>query len=185
MEAAAWEPFAPSKTFPIVVSINWTGFNLSVQFRDDHQNLSPIYCDDISVEGSARPPSVNPTDWYVQIQCFADNEVQPGPGETVTDTTVVFRWPDKNHLPDGVFYKVSAFSAVDHYTGLVATGQTKETTLALRIPREEAGDMVWYVTLVDVNGNFLEHGRCSSFAASLMTANPPEGIKGIHFNYKP
>jgi hypothetical protein len=185
MEVADWEPFVATKTFPVVVSTNWVGFYVSAQFMDEHENLSPVYCDDISVEGTARAPAVNPTDWYAQIQCFADNEVHPGPGETVTGTPIVFGWPDKNNLPEGVFYKVSAYSAIDHYTALVASGLTKETTLTLQIPTEDAGDMVWYVTLVDANGTLLDHGRCSSFAASLLTANPPGGIKGIHFLYKP
>jgi len=49
--AATWEPFATSKTIQVYVTINWTGFYVGVQYRDEQGNLSPVYCDDISVEG--------------------------------------------------------------------------------------------------------------------------------------
>ena len=51
METADWEPFASSKIFPVYLVINWVGFYVSAQFQDEHGNLSPVYCDDISVEG--------------------------------------------------------------------------------------------------------------------------------------
>jgi hypothetical protein len=57
MEVASWEPFVPSKTYSIAVALNWIGFYISVQFQDEYGNVSPVYCDDISVEGS---PSLNP-----------------------------------------------------------------------------------------------------------------------------
>jgi len=185
MGTMAWEPFESSKTFPVPVAINWVGFYLSVQFRDEFGNLSPIYCDDISVEGSPRPPLADPTDWYPQIRCISENQVHPTPGETVTGTSTTFSWPNMNNLPEGVFYKVSAFGAGDGYTALVASGQTRETSITVQIPRDRAGDIVWYITLVDANGTFLNHNRCSSFSASLFTIDPPTGIKGIHFQYQP
>lgn len=46
-----WEAFATQKTFQVTLFINWVGFFISVQFRDAQGNLSPIYCDDISLEG--------------------------------------------------------------------------------------------------------------------------------------
>jgi len=56
IESVAWETFAPTKTFTVTVAINWIGFYVSAQFRDAQGNLSPIVCDDISVEGMpARP----------------------------------------------------------------------------------------------------------------------------------
>lgn len=185
MEATDWEPFQPSKTFPIQVVINWVGFYVSAQFQDEHGNLSPVYCDDISVEGSPRQPIVNPTDWYPQIQCFSVNEVHPGPGEITTGTTTTFSWPDRNVLPEGVFYNVYIYGAGDGYTALVAHGQTRETSIPLQIPHDRAGDMVWTLTLADANGNLLEHGQCSSYRASLLTVDPASGIKGIHFLYQP
>ena len=185
MESAAWEPFAPSRTFPVQVALNWIGFYVSAQFQDEHGNLSPVYCDDISVEGMPPPILVNPTDWYPQIQCFSETEVHPGPGETVAGPGVTFSWPDKNDLPEGVFYSVSAFSSADQYTGLAAGGSTRETSITLQIPPDRAGDIVWYITLADANGNLLDHARCSSFPASLLTVDPPTGIKGIHFWYRP
>ncbi len=185
MESAEWEPFVPSKTYPVVVGINWNGFYVSAQFQDEQGNLSPVYCDDISVEGMPPVPLTNPTAWYAQIRCFSEAEVHPAPGETVTRESVIFNWPDENQLPEGVFYEVNAYGEGDHYTALIASGRTRETSLALQIPPERAGDVVWYIVLVDANGTFLDHGRCSSFPASLLTVDPPQGIKGIHFRYRP
>ncbi len=48
---AEWEPFDSARTFPIEVAINWVGQYVSVQYMDASGNLSPIYYDDISVEG--------------------------------------------------------------------------------------------------------------------------------------
>ena len=59
MENAVWEPFLSSKRYPVYVALNWVGFYVSVQYRDDHGNLSPVYCDDISVEGF--PPALTTT----------------------------------------------------------------------------------------------------------------------------
>lgn len=185
MDLAAWEPFAPEKVFPVQVALNWVGFYVSAQFEDDKGNLSPVYCDDISVEGMPAPILVNPTEWYPQIQCFSESDVHPGPGVTVSGLEVTFSWPGTNNLPEGVFYRVSAFSSVDHYTGPAASGQTRDTSITLPIPADRAGDIVWYITLADANGNLLDHGRCSSFAASLLTVEPAEGIKGVHFTYRP
>jgi hypothetical protein len=185
LDGVDWEPFVASKTYPVVVALNWNPWSLSAQFQDEHGNLSPVYCDDISVEGMPAVPEVNPTDWYPRIQCLAENEVHPSQGETVTGTTVIFSWANKNRLPEGVFYRVNAYGAGDGYTALVASGQTRETSLPLQIPRERAGDIVWYITLADANGSFLDHGQCSSFSPSLLTVNPPTGIKGVHFQYQP
>ncbi len=185
MQAATWEPFVPSKSYPVGVGINWVGFQVSAQFRDEAGNVSPVYCDDISVEGSPAIPEVNPTDWYAQIQCFSESDVHPSGGETVTGPTVTFSWPGKNRLPDGVFYRVNAYGASDNYTALIASGQTRDTSLELKIPADRAGDIVWYIVLADANGTFLDHGRCSSFPASLLNVNPPSGIKGVHFMYQP
>ncbi len=54
----AWEPFQPSKTYSAGLAINWVGWYLNVQYRDERGNLSPVYCDDISLEGS--PPTPKP-----------------------------------------------------------------------------------------------------------------------------
>ena len=185
MESVAWEPFVDSKTLPVPVVINWSGFTVCVQYLDEYGNLSPVYQDDISVEGMPRAPVVNPTDWYPQIQCFAETEVHPGPGAIVTSGMVTFSWPDKNHLPEGVFYKVFAYGASDNFSGLVSSGQTRETSITLPIDPERAGEIGWYITLVDANGTLLDHGQCSSFSASLLTVDPPEGLKAVFFQYQP
>jgi len=57
MADAPWEPFVAEQTYPVKVFINWTGFYIGVQYRDAQGNLSPVYCDDISVEGHPAPPN--------------------------------------------------------------------------------------------------------------------------------
>jgi hypothetical protein len=47
-----WQPFAPTITLPVpIATINWVGLYVSAQYRDAMGNLSPVVCDDISVEG--------------------------------------------------------------------------------------------------------------------------------------
>lgn len=52
MEQADWEPFTKGKTFDVSVAINWQSFDVSVQYRDSVGNISPVYCDDLGVEGN-------------------------------------------------------------------------------------------------------------------------------------
>jgi len=185
LESVDWETFAASKMVPVLVFINWSVFSICVQYQDEYGNLSPVYWDDISVEGMPRGPVVNPTDWYPQIQCFSEQEVHPGPNEVVTGTTITFSWPDKNQLPEGVFYKVSAYGASDDFASLAASGQTGGSSISLQIDPARAGEIGWYIVLVDANGTFLDHGQCSSFPASLLTVDPPVGLKAILFRYQP
>ncbi len=60
MEEAEWEAFEPFKAFPVSVALNWVGYYVSVQFQDEQGNLSPVYYDDISVEGLPPSPTPNP-----------------------------------------------------------------------------------------------------------------------------
>jgi len=60
MGTAAWEPFARHRRFPVNIALNWVGFYVSVQYRDAQGNLSPIFHDDISVEGMPPTPTVSP-----------------------------------------------------------------------------------------------------------------------------
>lgn len=46
-----WQPFQDEKYYPVNVASGWVGINVSAQYRDINGNLSPVYCDDISVEG--------------------------------------------------------------------------------------------------------------------------------------
>ncbi len=56
-----WEPFQPSKTYEAGLALNWVGWYIAVQYRDDQGSLSPVYCDDISLEGSPpQPPTTRP-----------------------------------------------------------------------------------------------------------------------------
>ncbi len=48
---ASWEPFVPSKTYYVTLMLNWTSFQLNVQYRDEKDNLSPVYCALITLEG--------------------------------------------------------------------------------------------------------------------------------------
>ena len=52
MLEADWEPFVFSKTYAATLALNWVGFYVNVQYRDSGGQLSPVYCDDISLEGS-------------------------------------------------------------------------------------------------------------------------------------
>jgi hypothetical protein len=49
---ADWEAFTPLKILSTNLALNWVGFYVNVQYRDSAGNQSPVYCDDISLEGS-------------------------------------------------------------------------------------------------------------------------------------
>jgi hypothetical protein len=51
MAEVTWEPLVASKSYPVYVAINWTGFHVTVQYKDAQGNLSVVYSDDISIEG--------------------------------------------------------------------------------------------------------------------------------------
>jgi hypothetical protein len=61
MAYADWEAFVPYKSFSVQVALNWVGFYVTVQYRDELGNLSLVYYDDISVEGHPAPPTAHPT----------------------------------------------------------------------------------------------------------------------------
>jgi hypothetical protein len=46
-----WGPFVEALYYPVELAVNWTRYHASVQYRDAAGNLSPVYYDDISVEG--------------------------------------------------------------------------------------------------------------------------------------
>jgi hypothetical protein len=54
--SAAWEPFVTQMSYPYTIPLNWSGFYVSVQYQDGLGNRSPVYCDDITVEGMPPPP---------------------------------------------------------------------------------------------------------------------------------
>jgi hypothetical protein len=58
MSEVPWEPYVTGRMVPVAVAINWTGFYVTAQFRDALGNISPVYQDDISVEGF--PPTWTP-----------------------------------------------------------------------------------------------------------------------------
>jgi hypothetical protein len=53
-----WEPFQPNRSYEAGLALNWVGWWINVQYRDSAGNLSPVYCDDISLEGA--PPRPTP-----------------------------------------------------------------------------------------------------------------------------
>jgi hypothetical protein len=184
IESFPWETFTGQKTFTMILPINWVGFYTAVQYRDNQGNVSPVYCDDISVEGNVRPPVVLPEGFAGDLRCLAETEVRPGAGEHITCGAVLFHWRPVADLPEGLYYQVSVYQNQPGGT-LVAQGQTLETELALPIDPAYAGELVWYVVFVDGNGTMVDHSSCSSFPASLIAVDPPEGIKGVRFWYEP
>ena len=60
MHAAPWEPFKNQEKFPVPVAVNWVGFYVSIQYRDALGNLSPVYHDDVSIEGMPATPTLTP-----------------------------------------------------------------------------------------------------------------------------
>lgn len=61
MQAAPWESYKNQEQFPVPVVINWVGFHISVQYRDALGNFSPVYHDEISIEGQPAMPTLTPT----------------------------------------------------------------------------------------------------------------------------
>lgn len=57
MVTANWEPFVTSKRLPIPVALNWTGYHVSVQYRDAAGHQSRVFHDDIAIEGHAPRPT--------------------------------------------------------------------------------------------------------------------------------
>ncbi len=51
LSGATWEPFIAERIYTFTPPINWVGVQLNVQFRDAQNTESPVYCDDIAVEG--------------------------------------------------------------------------------------------------------------------------------------
>jgi len=48
-------PMVTSKTYTVTLMLNWTNFQLNVQYRDEKGNLSPVSCAAISLEGTPKP----------------------------------------------------------------------------------------------------------------------------------
>lgn len=56
MANAPWEPFRHEAAYLFSVPLNWVGFYVTAQFRDQRQNASAVVYDDISVEGMPPTP---------------------------------------------------------------------------------------------------------------------------------
>lgn len=57
MSDIAWEPFEAEKVYTTTAFGNFQGWYANAQYRDDAGNVSPVYCDDISIEGMPPTPS--------------------------------------------------------------------------------------------------------------------------------
>lgn len=55
LAGTAWKPFSETEIFTHTLAINWQGFYVSAQFRDEAGSLSAVVCDDISLEGMPAP----------------------------------------------------------------------------------------------------------------------------------
>jgi hypothetical protein len=51
LSSAEWAPLQLESTFTFAAPLNWIGYAITVQFRDDHGYSSQTYCDEVSVEG--------------------------------------------------------------------------------------------------------------------------------------
>ncbi len=81
MSELEWEPFVPERDYPVLVYINWIGHYASVQYRDALGYISPIYCDDIAVEGH---PTPEPTDITPVPTGITPSAPEPPPSKTPT-----------------------------------------------------------------------------------------------------
>ncbi len=59
LDEVDWEPFQPSEVFLAQAALNWLGFYVSAQYRDSLGHTSPVFVDDISIEGFI--PATTPT----------------------------------------------------------------------------------------------------------------------------
>ncbi|MDQ5825597.1 MAG: hypothetical protein M3441_15500 [Chloroflexota bacterium] len=57
MSGIAWEPFEAEKVYTTTAFGNFQGWYANAQYRDVAGNVSPMYCDDISIEGMPPTPS--------------------------------------------------------------------------------------------------------------------------------
>lgn len=57
MSGISWEPFEAEKVYTTTAFGNFQGWYANAQYRDVAGNVSPVYCDDISIEGLPPTPS--------------------------------------------------------------------------------------------------------------------------------
>ena len=60
MEQLPWQPFALEHTDEIIVPINWLGFYVTVQFKNNHGGVSSPVCDTIAIEGMPSQGTATP-----------------------------------------------------------------------------------------------------------------------------
>jgi hypothetical protein len=52
-----WQPFVAEQAYTTTAIRNFQGWYVNVQYRDVAGNISPVYCDDISIEGMPPTPT--------------------------------------------------------------------------------------------------------------------------------
>jgi hypothetical protein len=60
MNNIPWEPFVEEQALSVQVALNWTSFLVTVQYRDAEGHVSPLYTDDIAIEGEPAQPTPTP-----------------------------------------------------------------------------------------------------------------------------
>jgi hypothetical protein len=57
MSGIAWEPFEAERVYTTTAFGNIQGWYANAQYKDVAGNVSPVYCDDISIEGMPPTPT--------------------------------------------------------------------------------------------------------------------------------
>jgi hypothetical protein len=52
-----WQPFVAEQAYTTTAIRNFQGWYVNVRYRDVAGNMSPVYCDDISIEGMPPTPT--------------------------------------------------------------------------------------------------------------------------------
>jgi phosphatidylserine/phosphatidylglycerophosphate/cardiolipin synthase-like enzyme len=119
MAPLPWEAFVTQKSFTFTPPLNWVTFFLSVQYRDALGNESPVYCDDIAVEGMPPMPDLRltalsgtTTPEYVTIQ-----NVGTGTQDMTGWYVVSVVGPQTFYFPSGYTLAPGASVRIESYTG--------------------------------------------------------------------
>jgi hypothetical protein len=130
LSASSWEPFVTSKDYYTTAPIGWSGFYVTVQFRDTQNNLSALYCDDISVEGT--PVTVTPAT-PTNTPVAPSNLVLNPSFETAGTggAADAANWAEGvNHTRASDKFNTGAWSLKSTYTG---SGTDTRTTVAISV----------------------------------------------------
>ncbi len=161
MEGAKWEPFTTTRSFPVSVAINWVGFYVAVQYQDEKGNLSPVYCDDISVEGMPPTPSATHN-----LSAVGDPWWQPSP-----DRPIHWQW----QLSDTFVYPRDVRSNITVYD---LDGELTSADIVSRLHALDPDIKV--ICYFDAGVYEPYRSDASSFPASVI-GNPVEGWEDLYW----